>query len=107
MKFANGTEVKLHLDGNRGPGLGAIFAGERGKIEINRNRIASNPKGILRSSDNPGPIKRPETSYHIENWVECVKSRKACNADIGIGQRAIDALSSGQHRARSAGSARL
>ena len=88
MKFANGTEVKFHLDGNRGPGLGAIFAGEKGKIEINRNRIASNPKEIVRSPDNPGPIKRPETSYHIENWVECVKSRNTCNADIEIGQRA-------------------
>ena len=37
MKFANGTELKLHLDGDRGPGLGAIFVGEKAKIEINRN----------------------------------------------------------------------
>jgi predicted dehydrogenase len=87
MKFANGTEVKLHLDGDRGPGLGAIFVGEKGKIEINRNKLASNPKGLLQSPDNPGPNKRPETAYHIENWVDCIKSRQRCNADIEYGQR--------------------
>ena len=87
MKFASGTELKLHLDGDRGPGLGAIFIGEKGKIEINRNKLASNPKEIVRGADNPGPNQRPETSYHIENWVQCIKSRKVCNADIEIGQR--------------------
>ena len=88
MKFASGTELKLHLDGDRGPGLGAIFVGTKGKIEINRNKLASNPKDLVRSADNPGPNQRPETAYHIENWIKCVKSRKPCNADVEIGHRA-------------------
>lgn len=87
MKFANDTELRLHLDGDRGPGLGAIFVGENGKIEINRNKIASNPKELTRASDNPGPNQRPETAYHIENWIECIKSRQRCTADVEIGQR--------------------
>lgn len=87
MKFANGTQLKLHLDGDRGPGLGAIFVGDKGKLEINRNKLASNPKELLKSPDNPGPIKKPETEYHIANWVECVKSGKRCTADIEYGQR--------------------
>ncbi len=88
MKFASGTELKLHLDGNRGPGLGAIFVGEKGKIEINRNKIVGNPKELVLSKDNPGPNKRPETAYHVDNWIDCIKSRKRCNADIEIGLRA-------------------
>lgn len=88
MKFASGTELRLHLDGDRGPGLGAIFVGENGKIEINRNKLASNPKEIVRAPENPGPNQRPETAYHVENWIECIKSRERCNADIEIGQRA-------------------
>jgi hypothetical protein len=88
MKFAGGTQLKLNLDGDRGPGLGAIFVGEKGKIEINRNKLASNPKEIVRASDNPGPNRRAETAYHIENWTDCVKSRQRCNADIEIGLRA-------------------
>ena len=88
MTFANGTKLKLHLDGDRGPGLGAIFVGDKGKIEINRNKIAANPKSLIQSPDNPGKNTRPETAYHIENWLDCIKSRKTCNADIEIGQRA-------------------
>ena len=88
MRFAGGTELRLHLDADRGPGLGAIFVGEEGKIEINRNKLASNPKELVRAADNPGPNTRPETAYHIENWVECMNSREKCNADIEIGQRA-------------------
>ena len=87
MKFATGTELKLHLDGDRGPGLGAIFVGEQGKIEINRDKIASNPKELVRSPDNPGPNRRPETAYHIENWADCMKTRQRCTADIEYGQR--------------------
>jgi len=87
MTFAGGTKLKLHLDGDRGPGLGAIFHGDEGKLEINRNKIASNPKSIVESADNPGKITRPETAYHVENWLDCVKSRERCTADIEIGQR--------------------
>lgn len=88
MSFDNGTELRLHLDGDRGPGLGAIFVGEDGKIEINRNKIASNPADIVLAPENPGPNRRAETAYHIENWIECIKSRQPCTADIEIGQRA-------------------
>ena len=67
MKFAGGAELKLHLDGDRGPGLGAIFVGEKGKIEINRNKLASNPKELVRNSGNPGPNRRPER--HITSKI--------------------------------------
>lgn len=87
MKFADGVAVQFHLDGDRGPGLGAIFIGDNGKIEINRNKIASNPRELTQASENPGPNRCAETSYHIENWIECIKSRQRCNADIEIGQR--------------------
>jgi predicted dehydrogenase len=87
MTMADGVELRLHLDGDRGPGLGAIFVGEHGKIEINRNKIASNPPELVRGADNPGPNRRPETAYHIEDWIEAIKTRRRCTADIEIGQR--------------------
>jgi hypothetical protein len=87
MKFATGTELRLDLDGDWGPGLGAIFIGDKGKIEINRNKIASNPKELVQSVDNPGPNQKIETQYHVENWIDCIKTRKRCTADIEYGQR--------------------
>ena len=87
MRYANGTELRLRLDGDWGPGLGAIFVGENGKIEINRNKIAANPQELLASPENPGPIDKPETQYHIEDWVHCIKTRGRCTADIEYGQR--------------------
>ena len=87
MKFANGTELKLHLDADRGPGLGCIFIGEKGKIEINRDRISADPVGLIQSPDDPGHLKVDENQPHIENWLECIKTRGRCNADIEYGQR--------------------
>jgi hypothetical protein len=87
MKYANGTQLKLHLDGDHGPGLGAIFIGDKGKLEINRDKIASNPKELIQSADNPGRNPKPETQNHIENWIECIKTRQRAAADIEYGQR--------------------
>jgi predicted dehydrogenase len=87
MKYANGTELRLHLDGDWGPGLGCIFVGEDGKIEVNRDKVAANPKELLDSPENPGHLTVPENEPHIRNWIECIKSRDRCNADIEYGQR--------------------
>ena len=87
MKYANGTELRLHLDGDWGPGLGCVFVGEKGKIEINRDKIAANPKELLQSADNPGHLAVPENQPHLENWAQCIKTRERCHADIEYGQR--------------------
>jgi len=88
MRFANGTEVKLHLDGDHGPGLGAIFIGEKGRIEINRNLVSSEPKELTKDLKPTLPGEGRGTEYHVRNWLLGIASRKRCNADIEIGQRA-------------------
>ena len=87
MRYANGTELRLDLDGDWGPGLGCIFVGKDGKIEINRDKIAANPKELIQSPDAPGRLQVPESQPHIENWLECIKTREKCTADIEYGQR--------------------
>jgi predicted dehydrogenase len=87
MKYANGTELELHLDADLGPGLGCIFVGEKGRIEINRDRISADPAELVQSPDRPEPLKVPETQPHIENWIQCIKSREKCTADIEYGHR--------------------
>ncbi len=87
MKYANGTELRLHLDGDWGPGLGCVFIGENGKIEINRDKVAGNPSELIRAKDSPGRLTVPENQPHIENWIRCIRTRDRCNADIEFGQR--------------------
>ncbi len=87
MWFDNGTELRLNLDGDRGPGLGCIFVGEKGKIEINRDKVSANPKERLTGEGNPGHLKVSENHDHLANWADCMKTRKRCNADIEYGQR--------------------
>lgn len=87
MWFADGVELRLHLDGDRGPGLGCIVIGEKGKMEINRHKISSNPKEIAAALPEEAKNKRPETVYHVENWIDCIKTGEKCTADIEYGQR--------------------
>lgn len=84
MRFANGVELRLILNGDRGPGLGCIVTGEKGKIEINRHKLSSNPRELVKEAP---PNDRDESVYHIENWADCIRTGKKCNADIETGQR--------------------
>lgn len=92
MKYKNDVVVRFELE--KGPYGGAIFVGEDCKIEINRNKFATNPKDFVQdppdpaeaqSWEGPGWIARP----HIQNWLDCVKTRETPNADVEIGHRSI------------------
>ena len=96
MRYADGVEVKLVLD--KGPMGGAVFVGEKGKLEINRNKIASNPPeiaaAILAQLDAAAEEKEwsDETALwqaraHLQNWLDCIRSRERPVADVEIGHR--------------------
>ena len=54
MRYASGTLLKLDMPEDKGPRMGGIFVGEKGKIEINRNRLASNPPELIRERSAAG-----------------------------------------------------
>jgi predicted dehydrogenase len=90
MRYPNGTLLKLELPQGKGPGLGAIFVGDKGKIEINRNKLAANPPELIR--DAPPPADKSEYASvaheHIRNWVHCMRTREKPVAHAEIGHRA-------------------
>jgi predicted dehydrogenase len=90
LRYPNGTLLKLSLPKGKGPGLGAIFVGDQGKIEINRNRLASNPPELIQ--DAPPPADKSEYASvaheHIRNWVDCMRTREKPVAHAEIGHRA-------------------
>jgi len=89
LKYPSGTLLKLALPKGTGPGLGAIFMGDKGKIEINRNRVASNPPELVQ--DAPEPDDRSEVASvaqrHIQNWIDCMRTHQKPAAHAEIGHR--------------------
>lgn len=82
-RYANGTTVKL----DNGPGGGAIFIGEKGRITIDRARITSDPPEIVREPLKDTDTRLYKSNDHMRNWIECIASRKPCIADVEVGHR--------------------
>ncbi len=98
MRYANGVEVHFVLE--KAPMGGAIFIGEKGKLEINRNKFASNPQEIaeeLRRKVNVAEEERKwndklalwQAKWHMQNWLDCMRTRATPVADVEIGHRSI------------------
>jgi predicted dehydrogenase len=92
MRYADGTPVRF--DRANAPMGGAVFTGADCKMEINRNKFTTNPPDFVKDApgaavqqkwEGEGWIARP----HIQNWLDCIKSRKRPNADVEIGHRSI------------------
>ena len=82
-RYANGITVKLD---NGNPG-GAIFIGDKGKLEIFRARVTSNPPELVKEPIRDGEIHLYKSDDHTRNWLDCVKSREKPVADVEIGHR--------------------
>ncbi len=98
MRYANGVPVRFILD--RGPMGGAVFVCQQGKLEINRNKFSSNPKEIavelLKKVDAAAEEKKWsdqtalwQARWHMQNWLDCIRSRKQPVADVEIGHRSV------------------
>jgi predicted dehydrogenase len=92
MGYADGTLVRFERE--NAPMGGAVFVGSDCKMEINRNRFMTNPPDFVKDApdaavaekwEGDGWIARP----HIQNWLDCIKSRERPNADVEIGHRSI------------------
>jgi predicted dehydrogenase len=98
MTYANGVTVNFILD--KGPMGGGVFIGEKGKLEINRNKITSNPPEIATQILASLDIAEEERKWsdqtalwqardHLQNWLDCVRSRERPVADVEIGHRSV------------------
>jgi predicted dehydrogenase len=98
-RYADGTEVRFEIE-EGGPWGGAIFIGEKGKLEINRNKFMSNPIEIrdelLKKVDEADEeVKWSDQTalwqarWHMQNWIDCIKSRKLPVSDVETGHRSI------------------
>lgn len=100
MTYATGIVVNFVLE--KGPSGGAVFIGDNGKLEINRNKIKSNPPEIAAQILENLDVDEEERKWsdqtalwqareHLQNWLDCVRSRERPVADVEIGHRSITA----------------
>jgi predicted dehydrogenase len=98
LKYATGVPYRFILD--KGPRGGAVFVCEKGKLEVNRNKFSSNPKEIavelLMQVDAVEEEKKWsdqtalwQAKWHMQNWIDCIKSREKPVADVEIGHRSV------------------
>ena len=109
LRYPGGTLLKLSLPQGKGPGLGAIFVGEKGKIEINRNRVAGNPAELVHGAAAGGrPVRVGQHcgTAHPELGGLHANARKAAGP---CGGRASDSghLPLGQYLSRAGTSVKM
>jgi hypothetical protein len=79
---------------------GGVFIGDRGKLEINRNKIVSNPPEIAAEILAGIDVAAEERAWsdalalwqarqHLQNWLDCIRSRERPVADVEIGHRSV------------------
>lgn len=89
MAYDDGVEVTF-----LGPNDPMRVYGERGVLQIRRNHFEVDPPELIADGPDPkaaavwegaGHVARP----HLENWLECVRSRGVPNAPVEVGHRSV------------------
>jgi hypothetical protein len=86
LTFADGLVIEMMEEPMQGPAFGGIFFGTNGKMEINRERVATNPPDVakeLPTFDSP----HEGDASHPQNWVDCIRSRAATRCPIEVAHR--------------------
>ncbi len=85
-RYKNGVVLTLSSLNPR-VGGGATFIGDKGEITIIRGSYECNPKGLDRDPLPPGAIRLTESDSHMQNFYDCVRSRKDPIMTIESGHR--------------------
>lgn len=100
MLYPNEVLVRFVLEPGHGPMGGAVFIGEHGKLEINRNKFSSNPPEIAANLQRDLDLIEEERKWsddtalwqarwHLQNWLDCIRNRQLPVADVEIGHRSV------------------
>jgi hypothetical protein len=79
---------------------GTVFIGDKGKIEVNRGKLTSDPEDIVKTMLKSGDEKLYVSGNHHKNFLDCIKSRELPICDVEIGHRTATACHLGNIVAR-------
>jgi predicted dehydrogenase len=91
-RYADGTLVRLELPPGTGIEGGCVVVGEKGIMQIVRNGLRTDPPGLVKELPPQEEVDKWnraqwQAQYHIQEWMDCMRTRKQPSADIEIGQR--------------------
>ena len=75
---------------------GAIFVGEKGRIDIVRNDFRTDPPKMIKDLPPPEEVRKWrddvalwQAKYHMQDWLNCMRTRSTPLADVEIGHRSV------------------
>lgn len=86
--YANGVTMTCRQKTDtKNTDQGTEFIGDKGSLFVYRGGIVTNPKELLKDVEMPKIVSSNANLSHVNNFFDCVKSRKTPAADIRIGHR--------------------
>lgn len=86
--YANGVTMTCRQKTDtKNTDQGTEFIGDKGSLFVYRGGIVTNPKELLKDVEMPKIVSSNANISHVNNFFDCVKSRKTPAADIRIGHR--------------------
>ena len=83
LTYASGIQV-IH-----GGPAGVTFTGSKGTISVWRDRLLSIPDDILSTPLPANAATLPRHANHVQNFIDCVKSRQKPICDVEVGARSV------------------
>ena len=83
FKYANGV-IMNHVGGNC---LGLTFHGTEGELYVGRDGFWSKPESIAKTPLGSNEMRLYKSDDHHGNWLDCIRTRDRCVADVEIGAR--------------------
>ena len=80
-------EAVLELDEREFAIATKEFIGEKGSLFVYRGGIVTTPKELLKGIEMPKITSSQANFAHVNNFYDCIRSRKSPNADVSIGHR--------------------
>ncbi len=76
-RFAGGAAFHFTPGGDL-----ASITGERGRVDISRGGLETQPASLQKERIGPDEIRLPESSGHMADYIECVRSRRRTVAPV-------------------------
>lgn len=89
-KYPNDVTMIVEQAKGEVPG-GTTFIGDKGKIQVNRGVLTSEPDELAKAPASAGDVELYRSTNHHQNFLDCIKSRELPICDVEIGHRSATA----------------